>query len=157
MSNDFVLIQFFCIISVNLIDLPRPVNTVHPCSRTYFEDQYLLIILVDSDIANNDKVDNLFHRMTGHPDSKLYACFSSEASHSNPLQRFAVPSRCNITDGCLETDRSIIGFTCVDGTSGEAAHSEFKVHCLRPNSSSILSVSGICVSQRLTYTWILGS
>jgi hypothetical protein len=86
MSNDF-LIQFLCIISVNLIDMPRPVNTVHSCSRTYFEDQCLLIIIVDSDIPNNDKVNNLFPRMTAHIDSKLYACFSSDASHSDPLQR----------------------------------------------------------------------
>ena len=86
-SNDFLLILFVCIISVNLIDVPHPFNTVHSCSRTYFEDQYLLIILVDSDIPNNDKVDNLFPRMTGQTDSKLYACFSSEASHSDPLQR----------------------------------------------------------------------
>jgi len=44
MSSDFFLIQFFCIISV--IDMPRPVNTVHLCSRTYFEDQCLLIIRI---------------------------------------------------------------------------------------------------------------
>jgi len=88
MNNDILLIQFFCIISVNLIDMPRPVNTVHSCSRTYFEDQCLLITIIDSDIPNNDKFDNLFPRMTGQTDSKLYACFSSDASHSNPLQRF---------------------------------------------------------------------
>jgi hypothetical protein len=39
----------------------------------------------NTDIPINDKVDNLFPRMTGHPDSKLYACLSSEASHSDPL------------------------------------------------------------------------
>ena len=44
MNNDFLLIQFFCIISV--IDMPRPVNTVHSCFRTYFENQCLLIIRV---------------------------------------------------------------------------------------------------------------
>ena len=87
MSNDF-LVLFFCIISVNLIDMPRPVNAVYSCSRTYFEDQCLPIIIVDSDIPNNDKVNNLFPRMTAHTDSKLYACFSSDASHSDPLQRF---------------------------------------------------------------------
>ena len=87
MSNDFLLILFFCIISVSLIDVPHPINTVHSCSRTYFEDQCLLIILVDSDIPNNDKVDNLFPRMRGQTDSQLYACISSEASHSDPPQR----------------------------------------------------------------------
>jgi len=46
MSSDFFLIQFFCIISVNIIDVPRPVNTVHSCSRTYFEDKCLLIIRI---------------------------------------------------------------------------------------------------------------
>ena len=86
MSNDF-LILFFCIISVNLIDVPHPVNTVHSCSRIYFEDQCLLIIPVDPNIPNNGKVNNLFSRMTAHIDSKLYACISSEASHSDPLQR----------------------------------------------------------------------
>jgi len=53
-----------------------------------FEDQCLLIILIESDIPNNDKVDNLFPRMTGHTDYKLFACCSWEASHSDPLQRF---------------------------------------------------------------------
>ena len=36
MGNDFVRIQSLCIISVNLIHVPRPVNSVHSCSRTYF-------------------------------------------------------------------------------------------------------------------------
>jgi len=93
----------------------------------------------NTDIPNNNEVDNLFPRLTGHPDSKLYVCFSSEASHSDPLQRFAVPSRYNTADGCVETDRNIIGFTSVDRASGESARSESKVHCLRPNSSPLLS------------------
>jgi len=67
-------------------------------SYILFEDQCLLITLVDPDIHNNDKVDNLFPRMTGHPESELYACFSWKASHSDHLQRFAVPSRRNTTD-----------------------------------------------------------
>ena len=68
----------------------------------------------NTDIPNNNEGDNVFPRLTGHPDSKLYVCFSSEASHSDPLQRFAVPSGCNTTDGCAETDRSIIRFTSMD-------------------------------------------
>jgi len=121
--------------------MPRPVNIVHSCSRTFFEDKCLLIILVDWDIPGNDKVNNVFPRMTGHLDSKLDASFLSEAFHSDPLQHFSVPSRCNTADGCVKTDRSIIELTSVDTNSGESVHIEFKVHCLRPNSSSILSRS----------------
>jgi hypothetical protein len=42
----------------------------------------------------------------------------------------------------------------VDRTSGESVHSEFKVRCLRPNPSSILSQSPASASLRalLPYT-----
>ena len=148
--------SFVSSVSILFICRVLLIQCIHALAHTLkFEDQCLLIIIVDSDIPNNDKVNNLFPRMTAHTDSKLCLLFIGGISFGSSVA-FAVPSRCNATDGCVETDRSIIGFTFMDRTSGESAHSEFKVHCLRPNSSSILSQSPAfaSLSALLPDTWI---